>query len=287
MKVLTCKILALSIALVSANSAFAGVWFSNYMPSWIAKPISLAYDLISPHLPATKADAKEIQSAIKKELTGAELLLQATQESQQDISAKLKANLEDLVFLEDRSRKFQKDQETRFLEHYEDLNVLNASQEAQYLMLKENALEVATLKNQFAQALAGVKIAHISLDGFKKNMSQEIADLQKNTTEAHQELKSTFDQHSTQRDQEYQHIEQQLLAMNQQIKVLQNTVNDQSEKIKSDVKEKNILITQLKAAAIALEKQNKRILARKERRKKKKNGCTAPRQVITVEKVSI
>jgi chromosome segregation ATPase len=289
MKVLTCKILALTIALAPANSAFAGGWLSHYMPSWIAKPISMAYDLISPHLPATKADAIKIQSALKKEHSAAELLLKATQEDLQDISAKTKANSEDLEFLENRSRKFQEDQEVKFLEHYKDLYVLNTSQNTNYSILKENALEVATLKSQFAHALAGIKIAHITLDGFKKNLSEEIAELQKNTTQSHQELKSTFDLHHTERDQEYQHIEQQLLAMNQQIKTLQKTVNEQSEKINSDTKEKNGLIAQLEAAAIALEKQNARILARKERRKKKKNGYTAPRtqKVITVEKVSI
>lgn len=271
MKVLTCKTAAIICALALTNSAFATGWIAHYMPSWISRPVSMAYNYISPHLPATKADARIIQAELKKELSAAELLLKATQETQQEIFAKSKANFEDLVFLEDRSRMFQEKQEAQFLEHYNNLDAIHRSQEINKVNLENNSRQVATLKNQMAQALVSLNNANDALAKSNQNMADQIDAMSHKVDQNHRDLVASLNTHYAKQEQECKLDEKNIGSLHQKVQFSQAQVYKYYEELQSDAKEKHSLIEELKHIAEVLEKQNEKIKKRKERKKNRKN----------------
>lgn len=271
MKVLTCKTAAIICALALTNSASAAGWFTGYMPNWITRPFTIAYDYISPHLPATKSDARAIQAEFKKELTAADLLLRATQETQQETSEKLKANYEDLVFLENRSRTFQEKQEAQFLEHYKNLDTIHRLQEINTINLENNSRQVAELKNQMAQALIILNNANDALVQSNQNMANQIDAMSQKVDQNHRDLVVSLNTHYAKQEQECKLDEQNVSSLHQKVQSAQAQVYKYYEEIQSDAKEKHSLIEELKHIAEALEKQNEKIKKRKERKKNRRN----------------
>lgn len=283
------QIITLSLALTQVNSVFAAGLLSGYMPiipNWMSLPISKVYSYISPYLPATKKDAQEVQAAIKTELCAAELLLQETQKDNQKTHVRLQAGLEDLRWLEERTRTFNKEQTNRFLKHYDSLAALNESQDKNYRTLQDSALKISVLKSQMAMTVATLKTANDTFTALNQDVLNQIDAVEQKLNQNHNNLTSYTDAQFDKRHQEYKLAEAKLVGMNKNMQVLQNKIDINIEAIKADVAEKAQLIEKLEQTAVALEKQNARLMARRERKNNKIIASSNALQQATLALVS-
>lgn len=279
MKVLTyTKTFLLSVALMHANSAIAAGWLSSYLPSWISKPIGWVGGFAAPFMPASIADAHKIKAPIEKDLTGAHMLLRASQEIRENRTfPKFQALNEDLEWL-DRSFRKNKLQQDAFLEQQkDDLAELQQSQQTASENLKTTTAQVMALNGHFLQTTTSITAMGKKQDDWHNQINTNMASLKLSVEKDSVATAALIQESCNVVDSFDKQIELNLNDMNEKAGVGNKTLNDLSETDSKNSQNIELVIQKMEGISDAIERYAKRRAKKRELRleKKKASGSSS------------